>query len=76
MASLVIITTLPVPSLLCSSACRGCVTPKQIINLKTTTGGDATELDGYDELPEGFQTKVKEAIVNGHVDDEDWNGVR
>ncbi|KAL8821107.1 MAG: hypothetical protein Q9223_000799 [Gallowayella weberi] len=31
-------------------------------------------LDGYEELPEDWQEKVKRAITNGHVDDEDWKG--
>lgn len=32
-------------------------------------------LDGWDELPEWARTKIKDALVNGHVDDEDWKGV-
>ncbi|KAL8795139.1 MAG: hypothetical protein Q9182_007564 [Xanthomendoza sp. 2 TL-2023] len=31
-------------------------------------------LDGYDELPEDWQEKIKRAITDGHVDDEDWKG--
>ena len=31
-------------------------------------------VDGYDELPKDFQDKVKRAIEQGHVDDEDWKG--
>lgn len=33
-------------------------------------------LDGYEELPEDLQEKVKLALENGHVADEDWKGVR
>lgn len=33
-------------------------------------------VDGYDTLPPEVQEKVKRAIEQGHVDDEDWNGVR
>lgn len=33
-------------------------------------------VDGYDELPEDAQEKVKRALEQGHVDDDDWNGVR
>lgn len=32
-------------------------------------------LDGYDELSVEAQEKVKEALVHGHVADEDWKGV-
>lgn len=34
-----------------------------------------TLLDGFDELPEEFRAKVQKALEQGHVDDEDWNGV-
>jgi hypothetical protein len=54
---------------------RGCVTPKQIENLIETSGGDTEMVDGYDELPEEYQEKVKFALKNGHVPDEDWKGV-
>lgn len=54
---------------------RGCVTPKQIENLIETTGGDTDVVDGYDELPAEFQEKVKFALENGHIPDEDWKGV-
>ena len=58
-----------------SSACRGCVTPKQISNLKTSIEGDPSQLDGYDELPKDFQDKVINALEQGHIDDEDWGWV-
>lgn len=32
-------------------------------------------LDGYEELPEIYQDKVRKALEQGHVDDEDWKGV-
>lgn len=32
-------------------------------------------LDGYEELPKEAQEKVARAFKQGHVDDEDWNGV-
>jgi hypothetical protein len=32
-------------------------------------------LDGYDELPDWAQDKIKDALGHGHVDDEDWKGV-
>ena len=37
---------------------------------------DPELIDGYDELPESAQEKVKRALEQCHVDDEDWNGVR
>ena len=54
---------------------RGCVTPKQIANLKETIEDDLDLLDGYDELDTESQDKVKEALANGHIDDADWKGV-
>lgn len=53
----------------------GCVTPKQIENLIETTEGDTDMVDGYDELPAEFQEKIRFALENGHVPDEDWKGV-
>ncbi|KAL6704350.1 hypothetical protein ACN47E_008306 [Coniothyrium glycines] len=50
----------------------GCVTPQQISNLIETTDGDTDMVDGYDELPAEFQEKIKYALENGHVADEDW----
>lgn len=54
----------------------GCVTPTVIHNWAETSGGDMDLVDGYDELPPDAQQKVKRALEQGHVDDEDWNGVR
>lgn len=42
---------------------------------KDLTEGDLDLVDGYDELPEELQEKVRRCIEQGHVDDEDWNGV-
>ncbi|GKZ29918.1 hypothetical protein AbraIFM66950_006979 [Aspergillus brasiliensis] len=56
----------------------GCVTPKIIANMIETVGEegerDWSALDGYDELPEDLQEKVRRALEQGHVDDEDWKG--
>ncbi|RAH49195.1 uncharacterized protein BO95DRAFT_439463 [Aspergillus brunneoviolaceus CBS 621.78] len=59
----------------------GCVTPNVIQNLKDAikdiSGGDETDcsaLDGFDELSEENQDKVRRALEQGHVDDEDWKG--
>jgi hypothetical protein len=54
---------------------RGCVTPVQIENMIETSGGDTDMVDGYDTLPPEMQEKVKFALENGHVPDEDWKGV-
>lgn len=37
---------------------------------------DMELVDGYDTLPDHAQEKVKRALEEKHVDDEDWNGVR
>lgn len=57
---------------------RGCTTPKQISNLRDEMEGDEDNydlLDGYDELPSELQEKVRVALKQGHVTDEDWKGV-
>ncbi|KAF2111718.1 hypothetical protein BDV96DRAFT_498799 [Lophiotrema nucula] len=52
----------------------GCVTPVQIANLQDESGGDTEMVDGFDELDEDSQQKVRYALKNGHVPDEDWKG--
>jgi len=52
----------------------GCVTPKQIENLLETCGGDTDMVDGFDELPDEYQDKIKFALEHRHVPDEDWKG--
>lgn len=65
-----------------SYLCRGCVTPRQIANLQEQVDGLdldhdlAAIIDGYDEVPDWAQEKIKFALQNGHVPDEDWRGVR
>ena len=60
---------------------RGCVTPKQIENLVKEIGGlegmkdDLDVIDGYDEVGEENQRKIRTALEEGHVPDEDWKGV-
>lgn len=61
----------------------GCVTPLQIHNIIEQIGGldgldldnDLDILDGYEELEPWAQEKIKFALRNGHVEDEDWRGV-
>lgn len=36
---------------------------------------DMELVDGYDILPDDLQEKVKRALDQEHVDDDDWNGV-
>jgi len=65
------------------NAFRGCVTPKQIGNIIEQLGGldgldldkDLDILDGYEELPPEHQDKIRYALENGHVNDDDWKGV-
>ena len=44
-------------------------------NIRDTINGDYELVDGMDELPEDEQEKVKRAIEQGHVDEEDWQHV-
>lgn len=59
----------------------GCVTPKVVSNMNEVveeeSGGgekDFTLLDGYEELSAEMQEKVRQAVSQGHVADEDWRG--
>lgn len=36
---------------------------------------DLDVLDGWDEIDETYQEKIRQAIKVGHVGDEDWRGV-
>ena len=49
----------------------GCTTPKVIADLDEVTDGDMDNVDGYDELDEEDQARVRQAIADGHVADED-----
>lgn len=74
------LTSFLFPEIRLTPCTRGCVTPKQFINIRTKLTPDAgtldvTGLEGYDELPADLQAKVKEAIEQGHVADADWKGV-
>ena len=53
------------------------MTPRQIASLKDSLGEDedASEIDGFEELSEENQEKVRQAVAQGHVADEDWRGV-
>ncbi|KAJ5155887.1 hypothetical protein N7492_008690 [Penicillium capsulatum] len=60
----------------------GCTTPKVLENIKAAMEEmqgnsdvkDFSNLDGYDELPEEYQAKIRKALEQGHVDHEDWKG--
>ncbi|KAK2742368.1 hypothetical protein FQN55_007902 [Onygenales sp. PD_40] len=54
----------------------GCVTPKQVVNIQEIVGDekDYSLFDGYDEISEENQKKIRNAVEQGHVDDEDWKG--
>lgn len=56
---------------------RGCVTPVQIANINEVIEHDTENFDGFAEIEdEHVKEKIKRAIHDGHVDDEDWRGVR
>lgn len=54
---------------------RGCVTPKQISGVKSSIEDNVDLFDGFDELPDDLQEKVKTALADGHIADYDWTGV-
>jgi hypothetical protein len=60
---------------------RGCITPKQIANLLTSIDGedglpdDLDIIDGYEDVGEENQAKIRTALQQGHVPDKDWKGV-
>lgn len=51
------------------------MTPSVIEHLKEAIEDNVDLFDGYDELPEEAQEKMRQALEQGHVDDEDWKGV-
>lgn len=57
------------------------MTPKVLANIRTawedirSNETDYNSLDGYDELPELYQDKIRVALEQGHVDNADWKGV-
>jgi hypothetical protein len=54
---------------------RGCITPPVLHNWWESAGQDHELIDGLDTLPGDAQEKVKRALEQGHVDDDDFNGV-
>ncbi|KXL47114.1 hypothetical protein M433DRAFT_152997 [Acidomyces richmondensis BFW] len=52
----------------------GCVTPEVLHNWWENAEKNLDLIDGYDTLPFEVQERVKNALEQGHVDDEDWNG--
>ncbi|KAK5169676.1 uncharacterized protein LTR77_005654 [Saxophila tyrrhenica] len=52
----------------------GCVTPRIIHNWAEISDMDMEMIDGYEVLPPDCQEKVKRALEQGHVDDDDWKG--
>lgn len=55
---------------------RGCVTPVQINSWKEVCEGNPDLIDGYEDMPPGYQEKILRALEQGHVDDDEWKGVR
>ena len=63
----------------CANFDRGCVTGAQMLNVrKYLKQGDDDGpyqwdfFDGLDELEEKDQEKVKKAVIEGKIADEDW----
>lgn len=62
---------------------RGCTTPAILSNIAKgvfekdqVTGDENFELiDGWEDLPEVYQETVRNALIEGHVADDDWKGV-
>ncbi|MCJ1392687.1 hypothetical protein MMC18_005558 [Xylographa bjoerkii] len=50
----------------------GCVTPVQIASLKKDIEGNLDYLDGYEDLNDDDKVKIRQALADGHVADEDW----
>lgn len=80
----VLLETLVSPSIVLADSSpdfvfRGCVTPKIVGNINDLIGeGDDKDLDmldGYEDLSPEIQQKIERALDQGHVDNEDWNGV-
>ena len=53
---------------------RGCVTGKQIEHVKEAIEGDLDLFDGFEDIPEEDQARVKKALDDGIVAAEDWRG--
>lgn len=53
------------------------MTPRQVAGLQEIVDEDKdfSLLDGFDELSEENQDKIREAVEQGHVADSDWKGV-
>lgn len=51
------------------------MTPKQIINLKQAIEDNVDLLDGYEDLDEDIQEKIKKSLEDGHIPDDEWIGV-
>ena len=49
----------------------GCVTPQQVSNVQDMIDGDYDMLDGFEDLTDEDQSRVRQAIENGHIADED-----
>ncbi|RMZ91700.1 hypothetical protein DV736_g1070, partial [Chaetothyriales sp. CBS 134916] len=59
----------------------GCVTPLQITNLQNMLGSidydnnkDMDALDGWDELDDESRARIRQALKDGHIPDDDWRG--
>lgn len=59
------------------------MTPRVLSNIivgrfevdKLTGDEDFEKIDGWEELSDELRVKVRQALIDGHVADEDWKGV-
>lgn len=51
------------------------MTPQVLKNWADQSEMDMDMVDGYDTLPDELQAKVKRALEQHHVEDDEWNGV-
>ncbi|KAJ6083005.1 hypothetical protein N7467_007140 [Penicillium canescens] len=58
----------------------GCLTPRMISNMQESLKIDGSDgynfeqLDGFEDLSEELQDKIRNAVETGHIPDEDWKG--
>ena len=49
---------------------------QESLKIDGSDGYNFEQLDGFEDLSEELQDKVRNAVETGHIPDEDWKGVR